>query len=482
MKLAYFLFETKFEPIKQWMTKILAMKKFYNWLNINFKIVFFLLLYFGIQKVGICQSISHSEKPNIILIMADDMGYECVGANGNIVNHTPNLDRLASSGIRFTQCYSQPLCTPSRVKIMTGKYNFRNYEHFEYLNPCEKTFGTLLKEAGYVTCIAGKWQLNGINKNKPGNQDTTRPNHFGFDEYCLWQLHHTKDKGERYADPLLTQNGIDLPRNIDTYGPQVIADFLSDFIDKNSDKPFFIYYPMVLPHDPFVPTPDSHAWKDTSRRYEENTLYFADMIAYIDKILGQIESKLREKGILENTLVIFTADNGTHPSIVSITCNGNVKGAKGQSINTGNHVPLIVSWPEIISKGRVVDDLIDFTDFFPTLAEVAGTILPDNSRDGKSFLNILLGEKSQKRKQEIFIHYSPRWSKFQHNRWVMNGKYKLYRDGRFFHTIEDPLEKNLLENLSKKEMGIKEKFNTVLFEKESEVSFDLNNLEFKVAY
>jgi arylsulfatase A len=141
------------------------------------------------------------------------MGYECIGANGCIEYKTPNLDRLANNGIRFEHCYSPPLCTPSRVKIMTGKFNFRNYEDFGYLNPNEKTFGNILKEAGYATCIAGKWQLNGLDKDNPGNQDVDRPYQFGFDEFCLWQLHQVKSEGERYANPLLTQNGKDLPRN-----------------------------------------------------------------------------------------------------------------------------------------------------------------------------------------------------------------------------------------------------------------------------
>ncbi len=195
--------------------------------------------------------------PNIVLILADDMGYECLGCNGSTEYQTPNLDRLAAEGIRFEHCYSQPLCTPSRVKIMTGQYNFRNYEDFGYLNPNQKTFANLLKDAGYATCIAGKWQLNGLNRNNPGNQDVNRPFHFGFDEYCLWQLHHQKKDGERYADPLITQNGKDLPRKSDLYGPQIFADYICDFIDRKSDKPFFVYYPMVLVHDPFVPTPDS---------------------------------------------------------------------------------------------------------------------------------------------------------------------------------------------------------------------------------
>ena len=113
-------------------------------------------------KVPLTETFQRNKKPNIVLIMADDMGYECLGSYGSAVYNTPNLDKLAAQGVRFTHCYAQPLCTPSRVQLMTGKYNFRNYEEFGYLNPKEKTFGNLLKEAGYRTCIAGKWQLNGI--------------------------------------------------------------------------------------------------------------------------------------------------------------------------------------------------------------------------------------------------------------------------------------------------------------------------------
>ena len=145
-----------------------------------------------------CNRVNRNENPNIILIMADDMGYECLSCNGGLSYSTPMLDELAASGIRFTNCY-QPLCTPSRVKIMTGKYNFRNYEYFGYLDETEFTFGTLMKEAGYATCIAGKWQLNGLSYNLPGYDDNSRPHLFGFDEYCLWQLTVPGNKGSRYA-------------------------------------------------------------------------------------------------------------------------------------------------------------------------------------------------------------------------------------------------------------------------------------------
>lgn len=418
-------------------------------------------------------------RPNIVLIMADDMGYESLGVNGSTEYRTPNLDRLAATGLRFTNCYSQPICTPSRVKIMTGKYNFRNYEDFGYLNPNQVTFGNMLKDVGYKTCVAGKWQLNGLNRDNPNNQDLERPYKFGFDEYCLWQLNRRRNEGERFADPLITQNGKDLPRDPDAYGPQIFADYITDFIDRNSTDPFFVYYPMVLVHDPFVPTPDSPEWSDPERRYEKDTAYYADMMAYTDKIIGQIEAKLKEKGVWNNTLLIFTADNGTHVSVKSETTTGAVWGAKGETINTGNHVPFIASWPAMIDQAGVFDGLIDFADMLPTLAETAGADPAAYASDGQSFYPLLAGLLDQT-KDKVFIHYTPRWGGKDHGRWVMNGGYKLYRDGRFFNTEADPLEKNPLESLSEEEQALKNDFQSILDAREKEVPYELNNEEFQV--
>lgn len=421
------------------------------------------------------------EQPNIVLIMVDDMGYECIGANGSTQYKTPNIDRLASEGIRFEHCYSQPLCTPSRVKIMTGKFNYRNYEDFGYLNPNQQTFGNLLQDAGYRTCIAGKWQLNGLNRNNPDNQDIDRPHEFGFEEYCLWQLNRYRKEGERYSDPLITQNGRDLPRNENGYGPQIFANYICDFIDRKAGDPFFVYYPMVLVHDPFVPTPDSPEWDEPWRRDVYDTAYFDDMVAFTDKIVGKIETKLKEKGVWENTLFIFIADNGTNVNITSKTNYGVVKGGKGFSINTGNHVPMFVSWPKKIKKNRMVKELVSFTDFLPTLCDAAGIDSTKYKTDGKSFLPLLTGKK-KKTQDEVFIHYSPRWGKRKSNRWVMNGEYKLYRNGEFFNTAKDTLEKNPLLNLSNSEKELKSRFQQILDERENDIAFALNDTVFNVTY
>ena len=387
------------------------------------------------------------EKPNIILIMADDMGYECLSSYGSTSYSTPVLDELASQGIKFDNCVSQPLCTPSRVKIMTGLYNYRNYDYFGHLNTNQFTFGNLLKDAGYATCIAGKWQLNGLAyKNEISDwDDSTKPNKLGFDEYCLWQLTKTRKFGGRYADPLIEENGILLERNAEDYGPDIFSNYILDFIDRKKEVPFFIYYPMVLVHDPFVPTPDSKEWADETLRKKNDTSYYKDMVTYTDKIVGRIIHKLEELDIVDNTIIIFTGDNGTHPIIYSRTKEGVIRGGKGNTIDAGTHVPLIISWPKKIKKGLVHRGLIEFSDFFTTFADI---VEKDVESDGKSFYPLLNGEKYEPRKT-AFVHYDPRWSKRVNqyrNQFIRTIDYKLYQDGNFYNLNKDILEKFPLPN------------------------------------
>ncbi|MFG0334392.1 MAG: sulfatase-like hydrolase/transferase [Maioricimonas sp. JB049] len=319
-------------------------------------------------------------RPNIVLIMADDMGYECVGANGGTSYATPHLDRMAETGLRFTNAHSQPICTPTRVQIMTGLYNHRNYIRFGLLDPGATTFAHVLKRAGYTTCIAGKWQLKG---------GMEGPGHFGFDEYCLWQLTR---RPSRFPNPGLEINGKEIDYNDGEYGPDIVSDYLCDFIERNRNRPFFAYYPMILPHWPFEPTPDSPDWDPSAegiQRGHGKNRYFADMVTYTDKMVGKIFEKLDALGLRENTLVIFTGDNGTYTGIRSRMGNRKVKGGKGKTTDNGTHVPFIASWPGTIEPD-VADDLVDFTDILPTLADLAVAERPaDIPFDGYSLVPVL---------------------------------------------------------------------------------------------
>lgn len=390
-----------------------------------------------------------TNQPNVILIMADDLGYEGLSCYGSASYQTPNLDRLAETGMRFTHCYSQPICTPSRVQLMTGRYNQRNYHGFGYLDPQEKTFGNLLKEAGYATCIAGKWQLNGRDNRspdsrKPGWEDTSRPHAFGFDEYLLWQLNRGRDEGERYANPLLVKNGVELERDKEAYGPDLFCDFIVDFIRRSKDRPFFVYFPMALVHEPFVPTPADPEWSENSRRYEESTDKFAPMIAYMDGIVARLVDALEKEGLREKTLIMFTGDNGNHATITTTMQDGRrLQGGKGLMTDGGTHVPLIANWPGRIAPGVVTDALVDFTDFLPTLLDVSGACPPGVTLDGKSFLNLLVGSPYQPRSW-IFSHY---WGSRGRTRdgareWVRNQRWKLYDDGSLYNIPADPLEES----------------------------------------
>ena len=374
-------------------------------------------------------------KPNVILIMADDFGYEAVTANGGQSYQTPHLDRLAATGMRFEKCHVQPLCTPTRVQLMTGIYNVRNYIEFGLLDPKATTFGHLLKQAGYATGICGKWQL-GAGKDLP--------QHFGFDEAYLWQ--HTR-RPPRFANPGVEHNGEEIDFNNGEYGPKVVNDFALDFVTRHRERPFFLYYPMILTHDPFQPTPDSANWdpKVKSEQVQRDVKHFADMTAYMDKMIGRLVAKLGELGLRENTLIMFLGDNGTHPSVTSQFKGTAYQGGKGSGTARGTHVPFIANWPGRIPAGRVNSDLIASVDYLPTLCEVAGTQVPAALKiDGRSFLPQLLGQAGQPR-DSLYLWYARNGGPTATFEFVLSQTHKLHRDGKFYDLTQDPFEERPLE-------------------------------------
>ena len=404
-------------------------------------------------------TISAAERPHILLIMVDDLGYEGVSAYGSTSYQTPHLDRLARQGVLFNHCYSTPICTPSRVQIMTGQYNFRNYIKFGHLDRSQKTFANLLRQAGYQTAIAGKWQLGG---------DAATVRAFGFDSYCLW---HLNGRDSRYWEPRIETNGTLRKDVAARFGPDVMCDFVVDTIKKRQEKPLFIYWPMCSPHWPFVPTPDSPAGGSRERlgKYDGKrggTEYFDDMVNYLDKLVGRVIKTLEHEGIRDNTLILFTCDNGCATNIRSVMKGQEIIGGKASLPDAGTHVSLVANWPSQVKGGRTVDELVDFTDFLPTLAAAAKANLPtDVKADGQSFLPVLRGEAHQSR-EWIFCHYirngvkkkpaNPKQvqsvlakqkvakEKKLMGRFARNQTYKLYEDGRFYDVSKDVLEKKPL--------------------------------------
>lgn len=372
--------------------------------------------------VAIAVAAQAAQRPNVILFLVDDFGHECIGANGGTSYQTPNVDKLAATGMRFTHGYAQPLCTPTRTQIMTGLYNVRNYTRFGQLEPSQKTFAHLFKAAGYRTCIVGKWQLGG---------GFEGPQHFGFDEYCLWQLTR---RPPRYANPGVEMNGKEVDYNDGEYGPDIVDGYAREFIARNKDKPFLLYYPFMLTHDPFQPTPDSTDWdpKAVGERANRDVTHFADMTAYMDKIVGKVVATLEENGLRDNTLILLTGDNGTGTSVTSRMGDRVVRGGKGSTKDHGIHVPLIASWPNQIPAGKVCDDLVDSSDYLPTMCAAAGIEVPATMPiDGRSFWPQLRGEKGTPREWMYFWYGRDGGAKTPHE-FAMNHQFKLYRDGRLF--------------------------------------------------
>ncbi len=375
--------------------------------------------------------------PNVILIMADDFGYECVTANGGESYRTPVLDQLAVTGVRFEHCHVQPLCTPTRVQLMTGRYNVRNYVNFGTLARRETSFGHLLKQAGYATGICGKWQLG---------KEPDSPQHFGFEESYLWQ--HTR-RPPRYANPGLEHNGVEKDFGKGEYGPTLVNDFALDFITRHREHPFFLYYPMILTHDPFQPTPDSPDWDPSTKgeNARKDVKHFAEMTAYMDKLIGSVLAKLEALRLRENTLVLFLGDNGTGRGVTSRFWGADFRGGKGSTTAAGTHVPLIASWPAKIKNARVNGDLISSVDFLPTLCEAAGVPVPTGI-DGISFLPQLRGESGAPRKW-LYAWYSPRQNADARVReYAFDHGYKLYRTGEFFDLAADPAEERALDRVA----------------------------------
>ena len=215
---------------------------------------------------------SAATPPNVVVFLVDDAGVEVFGCYGGESYETPRIDQMAREGVLFTRCHSQPLCTPSRVKLLTGRSNIRNYERFSVLRRDETTIADLLGAGGYRTGVVGKWQLLAA-KHYPWAGTGSTPEDAGFTEHCLWQVDLL---GSRFANPKIVVDGVYLEDTKGQYGPEVFVDHAIDMMREaaEAEEPFFLFYPAALVHDPFVPTPNSS--DPTSKDIQRN---FADMMA-----------------------------------------------------------------------------------------------------------------------------------------------------------------------------------------------------------
>jgi arylsulfatase A len=374
-----------------------------------------------------------TKKPNIIFILADDLGIGNISCYGSDQFKTPNIDKLASTGMRFTHGYTAPLCGPSRALILTGRQPFRtgttNQDRVGKLEPSKEIcLPSVLKTAGYTSLMVGKW-----------SQFPLQPSDFGFDQYMRFQA-SGKYWNTQQANKSYTKNGEIVPLLDGEYLPDLMHNQVVDFISKNKNEPFFAYYSMSHIHGEILPTPDSKP--DSKDLYTDN-------INYMDKLVGKLVKALDSLKMRQNTIIVFMGDNGTAAEGVSrATVQGKkLSGKKGDMLECGSLVPWIVNWKGGGQSGKVINDLVDATDWMPTFAALAGAKLPENViLDGKSFAPQLKGEKGTPR-EWIFMELGNQW-------YVREEKWKLNRANELFDMRNAPFEEILIPADSKDEMAV----------------------------
>jgi len=371
--------------------------------------------------------------PNIVMIYCDDLGYGDLGCFGNEVIRTPHIDRMAEEGMKFTEFYSaSPVCSPSRAALLTGRIPQRmgiNGVFFprSYTGmPTEEvTIAVVLKGQGYATGIVGKWHL--------GHRHEFLPLQRGFDEY--FGIPYSNDMnsvvyldGNRVVDFRVDQH-----LTTRTYTEKAV-----DFIRRHADSPFFLYLAHSMPHVPIYASPEFDGRSG-------NGLY-ADVIEEIDWSVGQVFTALEEQGILDNTLVVFSSDNG--PWLVMREMGGSagaLREGKQYTFEGGQRVPALAMWPGMIGAGSAYTDMGLMMDWFPTFAELAGAEVPaDRDYDGESLVAVLKGE--QKEKDREFLYYDgSRLRGYRYGDWKLKLPFEGFRGARWKQAV--PPHDTLLVNL-----------------------------------
>ncbi|MEQ1860946.1 MAG: sulfatase-like hydrolase/transferase [Chthoniobacteraceae bacterium] len=414
----------------------------------------------------LCGTASAADRrPNVFLILLDNCGQEWFGCYGSEEGCTPEIDRLAREGVRFERCYTPPVCGPSRMVLLTGRYLLRSgftmhhdaalYSGGGFDPAREVVFARAFRDAGYATGIVGKWQINNLY-----DEPDVLKRH-GFDEQLVWPGSIDTDRlskadhesyfaavaarsvaltarfmpliESRYWDPVLIRDGM-RETHPGKFGPDVMQAAALAFLRRNRDKPFVLYYPMVLTHgksfvEPVVPTPLN---KDATRPHHE---MFADMLRYADRLVGEVARTLDELKLRENTLIFIASDNGTEKERTARRNGRVVKGGLYQLNEAGGSVALIANSPKLIPGGRTIA-LADFSDVFPTLCDLTGVPRPEGVvLDGRSHAAVLRGESATPAREWIFNQYAK-------VRVVRDTRHKLYSTGAFFDVERDPDEAN----------------------------------------
>lgn len=384
------------------------------------------------------------ERPNIVFIMVDDLGPEWISSYGAEDIETPAIDKLAAGGMKFTNAYSMPQCTPTRATLLTGQYPFRHGWtnhwdvprwgagcHFDWKHNI--TFARPLRDVGYRTAVAGKWQINDFRV-----QPDALKMH-GFNEWCMWTGYESQNppSAERYWDPYIYTSTEKSKTYQGKFGPDIYNKFLIDFIKRNKDEPMLIYYPMVITHGPLVSTPSE---PEASAPMEKHKA----MVRYTDQLVGRLVHALDQAKIRDRTIIFFTTDNGTSRGIRGRMNGRLVQGGKARLTENGPRQPFIVNGPGMVPAGVVTDVLTDFTDLMPTFVELAGAELPQGvTIDGQSIADVVLGKAADgPRKWIMAMGFGPARLDERGVRPVQEFTDRVVRDKRYkIHVLDGKVAK-----------------------------------------
>ncbi|MEO1981596.1 MAG: sulfatase-like hydrolase/transferase, partial [Fuerstiella sp.] len=381
--------------------------------------------FFATLLCSILSTSASAARPNIVIILCDDLGYGDIGVHGHPHIQSPNIDRLANEGIRFTNFYSTaPVCSPSRVGLLTGRSPNRagvydwipeskqprpDAREQVHMRKSEITIAELLKKAGYATCMAGKWHCNAT-FNSP---EQAQPNDAGFDHWMATQ----NNASPSHADPVnYVRNGVPVGK-IEGYSCQIAADevvsWMGTHVKDNSEQPFFIYLPFHEPHEPVASPPELvDQYKDVTW-HPDQAQYYAN-VHNVDLAVGKVVRALQKLGVRDNTLIAFTSDNGPETLNRYRSANrswgitAHLRGMKLHTHDGGFHVVGIVNWPNGIKPGQVVDTPASALDLLPTACSLAEAVIPaDRSLDGMSLSSFFAtGQTVARKKPLVWAYYN----------------------------------------------------------------------------
>ena len=398
-----------------------------------------------IFSAGLSSLFGATAKPNIVYILADDLGFAELSCNGSDRYKTPNIDALANAGVRFTRFYTVPLCGPSRALILTGRYGFRSGAVTQdacktIIRTGEKAeimIPTVLKKAGYASALIGKWgQLT------PSGD----PSDWGFDHELYYKgsgmywnskvAQPMSEGGEVRGDPdTYVLDGKTIKVKDDEYIPDLLHKDATAWMEAQKGRPFFLYYSLSQVHGEILPTPDSIPAPKGESNAQRTQRLLADNIGYMDKLVGKLVAELERLKLRENTVIVFMGDNGsTKSAAVDATIGGRrIEGEKGSMKEGGGLVPFFATWPGVMASGKVNANVADASDLLPTFAEIAGAPMPTGRViDGRSLVSQLKGDTK-----------SPRaWAfcQLSNNYYVREAGWKLDQSGTLYDMKDAPFK------------------------------------------